>query len=60
LDRNLFNFNEHSEANRRLRRRRIHRGDNALILKLLGWEPSISLKSGPDKTYAWIFEQMQA
>jgi GDP-D-mannose 3',5'-epimerase len=53
-------LNEHSEANRRLRRRRIHRGDNALILKLLGWEPSISLKSGPDKTYAWIFEQMQA
>jgi GDP-D-mannose 3',5'-epimerase len=34
--------------------------DNALILKLLGWEPSISLKSGLEKTYAWIFEQMKA
>jgi GDP-D-mannose 3',5'-epimerase len=34
--------------------------DNALILKLLGWEPSISLKTGLEKTYAWIFEQMKA
>jgi GDP-D-mannose 3',5'-epimerase len=34
--------------------------DNALILTLLGWEPSISLKSGLEKTYAWIFEQMKA
>jgi GDP-D-mannose 3',5'-epimerase len=34
--------------------------DNALILKLLGWEPSISLKSGIEKTYAWIYEQMKA
>ena len=34
--------------------------DNTLIVKLLGWEPNISLKSGLDKTYAWIFEQIKA
>jgi len=34
--------------------------DNTLIEKLLGWEPNISLKSGLDKTYAWIYEQMTA
>jgi GDP-D-mannose 3',5'-epimerase len=34
--------------------------DNTLILKLLGWEPSISLKSGLEKTYAWILGQVKA
>ena len=34
--------------------------DNTLIQKLLGWEPSISLKSGLEKTYAWIYDQMTA
>src|SRR5476651_2505479 len=34
--------------------------DNTLIKKLLGWEPSISLKSGLEKTYAWILGQMTA
>jgi nucleoside-diphosphate-sugar epimerase len=28
--------------------------DNTLIQKLLGWEPSIALKDGLAKTYAWI------
>ena len=34
--------------------------DNALIMKLLGWEPSISLKAGMEKTYAWIEQQIKA
>jgi len=33
--------------------------DNTLIKKLLGWEPSISLRAGLEKTYAWIEEQMK-
>ena len=32
--------------------------DNALIRKLLGWEPSIRLRDGLEKTYRWIFDQM--
>ena len=32
--------------------------DNTLIKKLLGWEPSIALKSGLEKTYHWIYGQM--
>jgi nucleoside-diphosphate-sugar epimerase len=32
--------------------------DNTLIQKLLGWEPSISLHDGLEKTYRWIYDQM--
>jgi nucleoside-diphosphate-sugar epimerase len=32
--------------------------DNALISRELGWEPSISLEDGLEKTYRWIYEQM--
>jgi GDP-D-mannose 3', 5'-epimerase len=32
--------------------------DNALILEELGWEPSISLEDGLEKTYHWIHQQM--
>jgi nucleoside-diphosphate-sugar epimerase len=32
--------------------------DNTLIEKLLGWEPSIRLRDGMEKTMAWIEEQM--
>ncbi|HEY4491391.1 MAG TPA: GDP-mannose 4,6-dehydratase, partial [Acidobacteriota bacterium] len=32
--------------------------DNRLIKKMLGWEPSIPLRSGMEKTYAWIYDQM--
>jgi GDP-D-mannose 3', 5'-epimerase len=32
--------------------------DNALILEQLGWEPSISLEDGLEKTYHWIHDQM--
>jgi len=31
--------------------------DNTKIKKLLGWEPSISLREGLEKTYAWIRQQ---
>ena len=32
--------------------------DNTLIQKLLDWEPSISLKTGLEKTYRWIYDEM--
>jgi nucleoside-diphosphate-sugar epimerase len=32
--------------------------DNTLILEQLGWEPSVPLEEGLDKTYHWIYEQM--
>jgi GDP-D-mannose 3',5'-epimerase len=32
--------------------------DNTKILKYLGWEPSIRLRDGMAKTYAWIESQM--
>jgi nucleoside-diphosphate-sugar epimerase len=34
--------------------------DNTFIKELLGWEPSISLHDGLEKTYAWIYDQMSA
>src|SRR6202789_2282271 len=34
--------------------------DNTLIKKYLGWEPSIKLRDGMEKTLAWIEEQMLA
>ena len=34
--------------------------DNTLILKKLGWEPSIKLHDGMAKTYAWIESEMLA
>lgn len=33
--------------------------NNDLILSTLNWEPSISLRSGLEKTYAWIFQELQ-
>lgn len=32
--------------------------DNALIQKLLGWEPNIPLADGIEKTYRWIYDEM--
>ncbi len=32
--------------------------DNTLIQKLLGWQPSVSLKSGLEKTYRWIYDDI--
>jgi GDP-D-mannose 3', 5'-epimerase len=34
--------------------------DNSLILDTYNWEPSISLRDGLEKTYAWIFDQVAA
>jgi nucleoside-diphosphate-sugar epimerase len=31
--------------------------DNARIKKYLNWEPTIPLRTGLDKTYAWIYDQ---
>jgi nucleoside-diphosphate-sugar epimerase len=32
--------------------------DNTQISKLLGWAPSITLESGLERTYRWIYDQM--
>jgi GDP-D-mannose 3',5'-epimerase len=32
--------------------------DNTLIVETLGWEPSISLQDGKERTYRWIHDQM--
>jgi nucleoside-diphosphate-sugar epimerase len=34
--------------------------DNTLIKKYLNWEPSIPLRKGLEKTYAWIYDQFMA
>ena len=34
--------------------------DNTLIKKYLNWEPSIPLRIGLEKTYAWIYDQYRA
>jgi nucleoside-diphosphate-sugar epimerase len=33
--------------------------DNTLIQEFLGWQPSITLRAGLEKTYAWIYDQYQ-
>ena len=34
--------------------------DNTLIKEKLGWEPSVTLRTGLEKTYAWILDQMKS
>ncbi len=34
--------------------------DNTLMLATYGWEPSISLRDGLERTYAWISDQLSA
>lgn len=34
--------------------------DNTKIINYIDWEPSISLREGLEKTYAWIYDQMAA
>ncbi len=34
--------------------------DNTLIIKHFGWEPSVRLRDGMARTYAWIHQQMTA
>ncbi|MEV6841529.1 NAD-dependent epimerase/dehydratase family protein [Streptomyces sp. NPDC051133] len=33
--------------------------DNALIREIYGWEPSIPLVDGLEKTYAWVYDQVK-
>jgi nucleoside-diphosphate-sugar epimerase len=32
--------------------------DNTVVLDRLGWQPTVSLAEGLEKTYAWIYDQM--
>ena len=32
--------------------------DNTLVMKELNWEPSISLRSGLERTYRWVFDEV--
>jgi nucleoside-diphosphate-sugar epimerase len=34
--------------------------DNTRIHQQLGWTPSVSLRDGMEKTYAWVFDQVKA
>jgi nucleoside-diphosphate-sugar epimerase len=34
--------------------------DNTLIQEIYGWEPSITLKEGMEKTYRWVYDQVKA
>lgn len=34
--------------------------DNTLIKKELNWEPSISLRDGLERTYAWIYDEIKS
>lgn len=34
--------------------------DNSMILDRLGWEPSISLRDGLERTYRWVHDQVHA
>ncbi len=33
--------------------------DNTLIMELTGWEPSIRLEDGLERTYAWIYDEIK-
>ncbi|MFF7237024.1 NAD-dependent epimerase/dehydratase family protein [Streptomyces collinus] len=33
--------------------------DNTLIREIYGWEPSVSLTDGLEKTYAWVYDQVK-
>jgi nucleoside-diphosphate-sugar epimerase len=33
--------------------------DNTMIKRQLGWEPSIRLRDGLERTYAWIHDQIK-
>ncbi len=34
--------------------------DNAMILEHFGWEPSIPLRDGLERTYRWVYDQVSA
>ena len=33
--------------------------DNTLIKEVTGWEPSVGLQTGLEKTYAWIYNEIK-
>ena len=35
-------------------------GDNTLIRKMLGWEPSVALRAGMERTYQWIHDEIKS
>jgi nucleoside-diphosphate-sugar epimerase len=34
--------------------------DNTLINKMLGWEPSVRLRDGLERTYRWIYDEIKS
>jgi nucleoside-diphosphate-sugar epimerase len=34
--------------------------ENTLIRKMLGWDPRIPLRTGLERTYAWIYDQIKS
>jgi GDP-D-mannose 3',5'-epimerase len=34
--------------------------DNNLIKQMLGWEPSVSLRDGMERTYRWIYDEIKS
>lgn len=32
--------------------------DNTMISEIYGWEPSISLREGMEKTYRWVYDEV--
>jgi nucleoside-diphosphate-sugar epimerase len=34
--------------------------DNTLIVKMLGWEPSVPLSVGMERTYRWIYDEIKS
>jgi nucleoside-diphosphate-sugar epimerase len=34
--------------------------DNEMIREMLGWEPSIPLRTGLEKTFAWVYDEVKA
>jgi GDP-D-mannose 3',5'-epimerase len=34
--------------------------DNTLLAKMLGWEPSVPLRTGMERTYRWIYDEIKS
>ncbi len=34
--------------------------DNTLIKRMLGWEPSVPLREGMQKTFRWIYDEIRS
>lgn len=33
--------------------------DNTVLKKMLGWEPSVPLRAGMERTYRWIYDEIK-